>query len=219
MLSVPLHTWDLTPTEAVALQSELVKKVDVKSKLRHCELIAGADCSYSRFSPKFYAAVVVLRTSDCTIIESQGAIGTSPFPYVPGLLSFREAPIVLQAFAKLKNRPDAVMLDGQGLACHLGLWLGIPCFGCAKTRLVGEHEEPGPDAGTQSPLLDKGEVIGTVLRTKKRTRPLFVSAGHLIDLGSAVKWTLGSCRGYRVPEPTRQAHLYVNQMRLRDQAS
>lgn len=219
-----LHSWDLTPTEAVVLQRQLRGQIDVKRRVKKCDLIAGADCSYNRFSPKFYAAVVVLRTSDWSIVETQGAIGESPFPYIPGLLSFREIPILLKVFAKLKQRPDAVMCDGQGfahprrmgLACHLGLWLGIPTFGCAKTRLIGVHEDPEPDAGAWTPLRDKDEVIGHVVRTKHKTKPLYVSAGHLIDLKSAVKWTLASCRGYRIPEPTRQAHLHVNQMRLAD---
>lgn len=220
----PLHSWNLTPKDAIALQRELARQIDLRRPLKQCELIAGADCSYNRFSPKFYAAVVVLRAGDLSIVEAQGVVGESPFPYVPGLLSFRELPSVLQAFAKLKHQPDVVMLDGQGyahprrlgLACHLGLWLGIPCFGCAKSRLIGEHDEPGPEPGDFAPLRDDGETIGQVVRTKARTKPLFVSAGHLIDLKSAVKWTLASCRGYRLPEPTRQAHLYVNQMRLKD---
>src|SRR5262249_30367388 len=146
------------------------------------------------------------------------------FPYIPGLLSFREAPIVLEAFAKLKCKPDALMLDGQGfahprrlgLACHLGLWLGIPSFGCAKTRLCGEHGDPGPNAGDTAPLRDKKQLIGRVVRTKLNTKPLYVSPGHLINLASAVKLTVQSARGYRIPEPTRQAHLQVNQMRLRE---
>ena len=218
------HTWKLTPKDAIALQRKLAQEIDVRRSLKYCDLIAGADCSYNRFSPTFYAAVVVLRTSDWSIVETQGVIDESPFPYVPGLLSFREAPIVLQAFAKLKTRPDAVMYDGQGfahprrmgIACHVGLWLGIPTFGCAKTRLVGEHDEPGLNAGDFALLRHEEEIIGHVLRTKARTNPLYVSPGHLIDQKSATRWTLASCRGYRIPEPTRQAHLHVNQMRLRD---
>jgi deoxyribonuclease V len=219
-----LHSWDLTPKEAVALQRELAGRIDIKRAVKKCELIAGADCSYSRGSPKFYAAVVVLRMSDWSIVETQGIVGESPFPYVPGLLSFREAPIVLQAFAKLKAKPDAVMCDGQGyahprrlgLACHLGLWLGMPTIGCAKTRLIGEHDEPGPNAGDTSKLLHNDELIGHVVRTKNKTKHVYVSPGHLINLKSAVRLTLQSCNGYRIPEPTRQAHLHVNQMRLRD---
>jgi len=219
----PRHSWDLTPKDAIALQKKLARRIDIQRPLKQCELIAGADCSYNRFSPTFYAAVVVLRTSDWSIVEAQGVIGDSPFPYVPGLLSFREAPIVLQAFAKLTARPDAVMCDGQGyahprrlgLACHLGLWLKIPCFGCAKTRLVGEHDEPGLDAGDFALLTHDDEIIGHVVRTKYKTKPVYVSPGHMIDQKSATLWTLASCRGYRIPEPTRQAHLHVNQMRLR----
>jgi deoxyribonuclease V len=130
----------------------------------------------------------------------------------------------LQAFAQLTHAPDAVMCDGQGyahprrlgLACHLGLWLNISCFGCAKTRLIGEHDDPGPSAGDLAPLRDKRELIGKVVRTKNGTNPLYVSAGHLIDMPSAVKLTLQSARGYRIPEPTRQARLEVNRLRQRD---
>jgi deoxyribonuclease V len=219
-----LHSWDLTPKQAIALQTELAGRIDMRPPLKKCELIAGADCSYNRFSPTLYAAVVVLRTNDWSIVEAQGLVGESQFPYVPGLLSFREVPIILEIFAKLRHRPDAVMLDGQGrahprrigLACHAGLWLGIPSFGCAKTRLTGEHDEPGPNVGEFAPLRDKDEIIGSVVRTKKRTKPVYVSSGHQIDLQSAVRWTLASGRGYRIPEPTRQAHLHVNQMRMRE---
>lgn len=218
----PLHAWNLTPREAIALQKELAQQIDVRRPVKKCELIAGADCSSNRGSSKFYAAVVVLRASDCSIVEVQGVIGTSDFPYVPGLLTFRELPTLLQAFAKLKHRPDVVMMDGQGyahprrigVASHLGLWLGIPTIGCAKSRLLGEHAEPRLEAGARTPLRDKGEIIGSVVRTKNKTNPLFISAGHQIDLASAVRLTLHSCRGYRLPEPTRQAHLHVTQLRL-----
>src|SRR5262249_53393619 len=146
-----LHSWDMTPKEAVALQRELADRIDTRSPLTRCELVAGADISYNRFSPTIYAAVVVVRVADGAVVESATTVGQSAFPYVPGLLSFREAPSVLEAFAKLKTRPDALMLDGQGfahprrfgLACHVGLWLDLPCLGCAKSRLIGTHREPG----------------------------------------------------------------------------
>lgn len=216
-----LHSWDLTPTEAVALQRELANKVDVRSPLTSCELVAGADVSYNRLSDQFYAGVVVLRLADGVIIEKQGAVQRSPFPYVPGLLSFREAPALLEAFAKIAAEPDVVMFDGQGLAhprrlglaCHVGLWLERPCVGCAKSLLTGKYQEPGLPAGSLSPLVDRGAVVGNVVRTKAKTRPVFVSAGHRIDLPSAVRVVLQACRGYRLPEPTRQAHLYVNDLR------
>jgi deoxyribonuclease V len=217
----PLHSWDLTPPEAIALQRELAGRIDTRTPLTHCEFVAGADVSYNRFSPTFYAAVVVLRADDWTIVETQGAVRESPFPYIPGLLSFREAPVLLEAFAKLKSVPDAVMLDGQGvahprrlgIASHVGLWLDLPCIGCAKSRLTGTYKEPAQKAGSLAPLVDRGQVIGSVVRTKDRVKPLFVSAGHKIDLPSAVRLVLQACQGYRLPEPTRQAHLHVNALR------
>ncbi len=219
----PLHSWNITPKVAVALQRVLAARTEIHTPLDRCELIAGADASYNRFSPTIFAAVVVVRVSDGAVIETQHAVGKANFPYVPGLLSFREAPIVLEAFANLKQRPDAVMLDGQGyahprrlgLACHVGLWLDLPCFGCAKSRLVGVHREPGRRAGSRVPLMHNEEVIGSVVRTKAGVKPVYVSPGNRIDLASAVRWTLASCRGYRIPEPTRQAHLAVNEIRRR----
>lgn len=216
-----LHSWDLTPAEAVSLQRDLAQKIDVRSPLTHCELVAGADVSYNRFSDEFYAGVVVIRLADGVIVEKQGAMQRSPFPYVPGLLSFREAPVLLTALAKLETEPDVVMLDGQGiahprrlgLASHIGLWLERPCVGCAKSLLTGKYQEPGPQAGALAPLMDRQEVIGNVVRTKPKTKPVFVSPGHRIDLPSAVRVVLQSGRGYRLPEPTRQAHLYVNDLR------
>jgi deoxyribonuclease V len=216
-----LHAWDLTPAEAIALQRELAGRVVTDVPLTACETIAGADVSYNRFSSTFYAGVVVVRVGDGEVLERRGAVKESPFPYVPGLLSFREAPALLEAFARLETVPDAVMCDGQGLAhprrlgiaCHLGLWLEVPTIGCAKTHLTGTFEEPAEEAGSTSPLRLGKDVVGEVVRTKLRTRPLFVSPGHRIDVASATRWVLASGRGYRLPEPTRQAHLYVNALR------
>ncbi len=216
-----LHDWDLSPTEAVALQRELAGRVVTDTPLAACELIAGADVSYNRYSSTFYAGVVVVRVADGEVVERRGAVKESPFPYVPGLLSFREAPALLEAFARVESRPDAVMCDGQGLAhprrlgiaCHLGLWLDLPTIGCAKSHLAGTFTDPGPEAGSTSPLRLGGDVVGEVVRTKARTKPLFVSPGHKIDVAGSTRWVLASCRGYRVPEPTRQAHLYVNELR------
>ena len=216
-----LHDWPTTQAEAIELQRRLAGAVVVDVPLPSCDLIAGADISYNLHSSTVYAGVVVLRLSDLSVIERKGVIGESPFPYVPGLLSFREAPVVLRAFARLEHRPDALMCDGQGrahprrfgLACHLGLWLDLPCFGCAKSRLTGKFGELSPDAAAHVPLTDRGEVIGSVVRTRRRTNPVFVSPGHKIDLESAVRLTLATCKGYRIPEPTRLAHLYVNELR------
>ena len=217
----PLHRWDLTPEEAVALQRELADRVDARTPLPRWDLIAGADVSYNRFSSTFHAGVVVLETRDWTVVEEQGAVLETTFPYVPGLLSFREAPVLLAAFARVRSEPDVVMLDGQGLAhprrlglaSHVGLWLDRPCLGCAKTRLTGHFKDLGRRAGSTAPLIDRGQVVGKVVRTKDGVQPVFVSVGHKIDLDSAVEVVLASGRGYRIPEPTRRAHLYVNSLR------
>ncbi len=216
-----LHSWDLTPSEAAALQRQLAERIDTRTPLARCALIAGADVSYDRFSDTMYAGVVVLRTADLTIVEKRGAVRETAFPYVPGLLSFREAPALLEALAQVEAEPDAVMLDGQGiahprrlgLACHIGLWLDRPCLGCAKSRLIGRYQEPDRQAGALAKLVEGDDVLGYVVRTKTGVKPVFVSAGHKIDLASAKDWVLATCRGYRLPEPTRQAHLHVNALR------
>jgi deoxyribonuclease V len=219
----PLHPWSLSQAEAVALQKRLAASVDTDTPLGDYELVAGADVSYDRGSPVLHAAVVLLRRGDWEVVEVAGAVGESDFPYVPGLLSFREAPVLLRAFAALRRRPDVVMIDGQGIAhprrlgiaSHVGLWLGLPTVGCAKSRLTGRHDEPGPEPGDRTPLIHRGEVVGAVLRTKARANPLYVSAGHHVDLAGSVRLVLDSLRGYRLPEPTRQAHLHVNELRRR----
>ncbi len=152
-----LHRWDLTPKEAVVLQRELADRVITDAPLPSCSLIAGADVSYNKFDPVIYAGVVVLSLPDLAVVERRGASIECHFPYIPGLLSFREAPALMAAFAKIESVPDAVMLDGQGiahprrlgLASHVGLWLDVPCLGCAKSLYVGKYEEPGarPDRG------------------------------------------------------------------------
>jgi deoxyribonuclease V len=218
-----LHAWDLSGKEAVALQRELARRIDTSLPLGRCELVAGADVSYGRFSNIFYAGVVVVRVKDGEVVEKQGAVRESNFPYIPGLLSFREAPVLLEAFAKVQSEPDAVMLDGQGIAhprrlgiaAHVGLFLDRPTLGCAKSRLTGRFTEPAPEAGATAPLLDGKEVIGEVVRTKDRVQPVFVSPGHRIDLASSVRVVLATCRGYRLPEPTRLAHQHVNDLRRR----
>lgn len=216
-----LHSWDLTPKEAIALQRELAAKIDTTSRIGPCELIAGADVSFNRFSNIFYAGVVVIRVSDGTVVEQHGAVREIDFPYVPGILSFRESPVLLDAFAKVESEPDAIMLDAHGfshprrfgLTCHVGLLLDRPTLGCAKTPLVGTFDEPGSEVGERTPLCDRGGAIGYVLRTKKRVKPVFVSVGHRINLEQATELVLQNCRGYRLPEPTRQAHIYVNELR------
>jgi deoxyribonuclease V len=220
----PLHSWDVTVAEATALQRELAAQVDVRPAVKHCELIAGADISYNRFSPTMYAAVVVLRMDDMSIVEVRGAVAETTFPYQPGYLSFREAPTLIEAFARVESEPDAVMFDGQGiahprrlgLASHVGLWLQKPSLGCAKSRLVGRFGTLPRQAGSVMPLTLDDEQLGMVVRTKTGVQPVYVSPGHLIDIASSVDLALRSCRGYRIPEPTRQAHLHVNALRRGD---
>ena len=221
MQITPLHRWDLTPAEAVALQRELAKRVDVRTPLPSFDLVAGADISYNKYDPLFFASVIVYRVSDRTIVETQDVSRLSTFPYLPGLLSFREAPALLDAFAKLQTRPDVIMIDGQGIAhprrlgiaSHLGLWLDWPCIGCAKSLLAGKYKPPDPAAGSLSPLMIGDEQVGYVVRTKNKVKPVFISAGHKIDLASAVNVVSATVRGYRIPEPTRLAHLRVNALR------
>lgn len=217
----PLHSWDLDAPQAVALQRELAARVVTDVPLPTCTLLAGADVSNNPYSSTLYAGVVVLRLEDMTVVERRGAIAEGTFPYVSGLLSFREAPVLLQAFARVESQPDAVMCDGQGIAhprrlgiaSHLGLWLEVPTIGCAKSRLTGRFGELSPQAGATTPLTDRGTVLGMVVRSKKDVQPLFVSPGHRIDLESSVRWVLAACRRHRLPEPTRLAHLYVNELR------
>jgi deoxyribonuclease V len=220
----PLHSWDLTPREAIALQQELRLRVRLEPLRREIKTIAGADVSFNKFSETIYTGIVVLRLADLQIIDSVGLRSTAKFPYVPGLLSFREAPSLLEAWEQLRIKPDILMLDGQGIAhprrlgiaCHVGLWLELPTVGCAKSILVGRHTELPPEAGSQVPLIDRGEQVGVALRTKKRVAPIYVSPGHLIDLASALPLVLRATGNYRQPEPTRQAHLLVNRLRVAD---
>jgi deoxyribonuclease V len=183
--------------------------------------VAGADVSYELRGKWLYAAIVVLRVGTWEVIDRSGIIAEARFPYVPGLLSFREAPPVIEAFTKLTVRPDVLICDGQGiahprrlgLASHIGLWLGLPTIGCAKSWLCGEYEEPGPERGDWTPLTDAGETIGAVVRTRTRVKPLYVSPGHLCGLESAIGAVLAAATKFRQPATTRSAHQYVNDLR------
>ncbi|MGB7923226.1 MAG: deoxyribonuclease V [Pyrinomonadaceae bacterium] len=216
-----LHDWTMTPREAVELQKSLRERVRLAPLERKIETVAGADISFNKFSSTVYAGIVVLRLPGLEVVEEVGVVSETSFPYVPGLLSFRESPSVLEAWAKLKTEPDAVMFDGQGIAhprrvgiaSHVGLLIERPTFGCAKSVLVGKYDEPGEERGSWTEMSDKGEVVGAALRTKTRAQPIFVSPGHLIDLEGAIRLTLACDGGYRQPEPTRRAHLLVNALR------
>jgi deoxyribonuclease V len=219
-----LHDWNLTPGEAIEIQQRLRSLVKIEARTHEFKTIAGADISFNKFSETVYAGIVVLSFPGLQIVESVGVRSVARFPYVPGLLSFRETPSLLEAWDKLETMPDALMLDGQGIAhprrfgiaCHVGVLLDLPTIGCAKSILVGRHDELDPEAGSRAPLIDRGEQVGVALRTKKKVAPVYVSAGHLIDLDSAVDLVLKSTWKYRQPEPTRQAHLLVNRLRRAD---
>ncbi len=209
-----LHEWQVTTARAREIQLELAPRVSQEGAVKSPRFIAGMDISVNRFAKTGTAAAVVLGYPDFEIVEVATVTGRLDFPYVPGLLTFREAPLVLAACAKFKVTPDLFIIDGQGfahprrigLASHLGLCLDAPTIGCAKSRLCGEYDEPFVERGSFSELKDIGEVIGAVLRTRSGVKPIFVSVGHKISLAEAVRWTLACCRGYRVPEPTRLAH-------------
>jgi len=217
-----LHRWDLDYADAVELQNRLRGAlVQSPVNLGRVNTVAGVDVSCSRQSSLIHAAIVVLRLPALSPIESSRASVEVPFPYIPGLLSFREGPAVIAAFEGLGATPDAVIFDGQGyahprrlgLAAHLGLWLGVPTVGCAKTRLTGEHEPAPADRGKWSSLKNAGEEIGAVLRTREGVKPVFVSRGHLCDLPSAVALVTACLGGCRLPETTRHAHRLCNQVR------
>jgi deoxyribonuclease V len=208
-------------SRAALLQKALRERLILAPLANRPRFIAGADASYEKRSDLLYGAVVVFSLKPWRIVELATAQGQASFPYIPGMLSFREAPILLKAFKKLKATPDLVIFDSQGiahprglgLAAHIGLFLNIPTIGCAKSRLVGTYREPGTRARCRTALTHNGARIGTVLRTREGVKPVFVSPGHLMDHQGSVKWVLKCCRGYRLPEPTRQAHILVNRFR------
>jgi deoxyribonuclease V len=210
-----LHGWRVSPAQALELQSRLAAQVVRTNQLSGPRYIAGLDISVDRERGMGRGAVVVLSYPELEVAEVQTVEDSIDFPYVPGLLSFREAPITLAACAKLSITPDLFLVDGQGiahprrlgLASHLGLFLDRPTIGCAKSRLCGSHGTPDEAAGSYAELKDNNETIGAVLRTKAGTNPIYVSIGHKVDLDAAILWALQCCRGYRLPEPTRLAHL------------
>lgn len=208
------HDWRVTTARAREIQLELAAEVKRTGSGERPWLVAGVDISVNRWAGTGTAAVVVLSYPEMEVVETRRVTERVEFPYVPGLLSFREAPLILAACEILTVTPDLVIVDGQGiahprrlgLASHLGLCLGLPTIGCAKSRLCGQHETPGLTAGSYAEMWDNGEVIGVVVRTKTGVRPVYVSIGHLVDLPTAIRRVLDCCRGYRLPEPTRLAH-------------
>jgi len=211
------HSWQLSPRAAADVQRRLAGRVDRTPLRGPVRLAAGVDCAYSRDGAYCLAAAVLFDLETRKVVEERFAARPLRFPYVPGLLSFREAPTILAALRALRGEPDVVMVDGHGLAhprrfgiaCHVGVLCDRPTVGVAKSRLVGTHREPARKRGSRAPLLDDGERIGTVLRTRDDVRPVYVSIGHAIDLPGAERLALRAGKGLRLPEPTRLADAAV----------
>ena len=237
MQTKQLHNWNLPYSEAISLQKKLAEKIKHIKIKNQPKIIAGLDCAFSKDGQKIIAAVVVLKISDFELIEAVHAVKKVTFPYIPGLLSFREAPVCIAAVEKLRNKPDVFIVDGQGiahprrlgLAAHLGLFFDKPTIGCAKSRLTGKFKEPPLEKGNYSLLKEskskKGntshksqttsdEIIGSVVRTRTNVKPVFVSVGNKCLLEDAIKITLACTTKYRLPEPTRLAHQLVSKLKL-----
>ena len=211
------HSWNLSPSQAIALQRRLARRVRIEPLEGTVRTVAGTDCAFLDGGRRILAVAVLCDGRSMAPIASARSIGPCRFPYISGLLSFREAPTVLAAVRNLPERPDLLMCDGQGLAhpgglglaSHIGLCLDLPTIGVAKSRLCGEHRPVGLNRRCHVQLRFDGRVVGSVVRTRTGVRPLFVSVGHRTSLDDAIGWTLKCCRGVRLPEPTRRAHQMV----------
>jgi len=210
-----LHSWQVSPAQALDIQLRLASQVSRSNEVSSPRFIAGVDISVNRARGVATGATVVLNYPELRLVETKVVSGRVAFPYVPGLLSFREAPLTLAACERLGVIPDLILVDGQGiahprrmgLASHLGLFLDTPTIGCAKSLLCGSHKQPSDELGSYAEVVDRGETIGVALRTKSAAQPIYVSIGHKVDLETAIYWVLACCRGYRLPEPCRLAHL------------
>lgn len=212
-----LHAWSLKPDVAVKVQAELRERIKLEWDEREVKTVGGVDMSLT--DEKAHAAIVVLRYPELTPVEGVTADAPLVFPYVPGLLSFREGPAILAAWEKVQHKPDLLMFDGQGIAhprgmgiaSQMGLWLERPTIGVGKSKLYGQYVEPGPHPGDRSDLVAPRtqRVIGAVLRTRERSNPLFISPGHMIDAPHAIEFVMKCLTGYRLPEPTRWAHKFA----------
>ena len=223
-----LHRWDVDVREATEIQERLRKQRSAKNGFvfREIRRIAGADVAYATGGDAIFGAVVVLSFPELAVVEESWVKGRVEFPYIPGLLTFREAPVLLEAFSLLRQRPDVILFDGQGiahprgfgLAAHAGLLLGLPSVGCAKTRLVGEYSPVGKKRGSLSWLWFEGKKVGAAARTRADVKLVFVSPGDKITIQTAVRLVLAACKGYRLPEPIRKAHELANRMRKKETA-
>ena len=236
MQTKKLHNWDLSYPQAIALQKQLSEKVQLVELKNPPKTVAGIDCALSKDGQRIIAAVVVLKATTAEkglwgpsgpagfeVVETTSAVQKVCFPYIPGLLSFRESPACIAAVEKLKCEPDAFIIDGQGIAhprrfgiaAHLGLFFDKPTIGCAKSRLTGTFEEPPLEKSSYSLLKDKNEIIGAVVRTRTNVELVFVSVGNKCLLKDAIEITLAYATRYRIPEPTRLAHEIVSQLKLK----
>lgn len=217
-----LHHWNMSYSQALELQKSLASRVIFSPFTGRLKLVCGLDCAFSKNGKKVIAVAVVLKLPGFDLVESSQAVKKATFPYIPGLLSFREAPVCIEAVKKLSTKPDVFVIDGQGvahprrlgLAAHLGLFFDKTTVGCAKSRLTGQFKEPGSGKGAYSSLKDKGRTIGAVVRTRTNVKPVFVSVGNKCRLKDAVSLVLRSTTRYRLPEPTRLAHHLVSKERL-----
>ncbi len=220
-LSSLQHAWDLPPTQAVTLQRDLRQHIDLHELAAPPTTIAGADISYNKFSDVIYAGILVLDYATQQPILRATVVDKMKFPYIPGLLSFREIPAYIEAWKLLPFRPDVVMLDGHGIAhprrlgiaTHFGLIAGVPTLGCGKKVLVGRFGELAPAKGSYEPMIADNDTIGYAVRTKDKVNPVYISPGTGMSLADARQIALHCARGYRLPEPTRRAHLLVNELR------
>jgi deoxyribonuclease V len=213
--------WNLTPCEAMRAQETLRERVERQDRFGPLRYVAGADLAFDPETNLAFAGVIVYRYPQMEEVERRMARRKLRFPYVPGLLSFRESPVLLAAFSRLQVEPDMVLVDGHGIAhprrfgiaCHLGLLLDMPAIGCGKSILIGEAAEPGARAGSTSPLIDKGETVGMALRTRDNVKPIYVTIGHRVSLESALGIVRQCLDGLRIPKPTREADHFVRDLR------
>jgi len=221
MVISDLHPWDVTYKEAVKIQKDLKDKVSLKKIDKRIKYVAGLDVSYAKGSNIMWAGVVVLDFPSLNKAEERWSQKKVSFPYIPGLLSFREIPALIDALRKMEIEPDLIFCDGQGiahprglgLASHLGILLNKSTIGCAKSPLVGTYNQVGERKGNYAYLMHQNRIIGAVVRTRSKVKPIFVSPGYGVMLNDCVKFVLETCSKYRIPEPTRQAHLLVNSVR------
>ncbi|MCL5005309.1 MAG: deoxyribonuclease V [Acidobacteria bacterium] len=219
--------WNLTPQQAMRLQERLRDRVVLSDRFGRIRYVAGADIAFEPETQMAFGGVIVYSFPELEEVERHMARRKLRFPYVPGLLSFRESPILIAAFARLQTQPDLLLIDGHGrahprlfgIACHIGVLFNKPTIGCAKSLLVGEHKDPASKAGSATPLNFRGEQVGVVLRTRDNVKPIYVTQGHCVSLGSAVKLVRQCVDGYRIPKPTREADHYVRDLRRAYQQS